>query len=153
MPASALSIPALGAPAHNLGMIVAVVLLARTLDIASLSLGILVASATQLLVQLPGLRGARLRLALGSGVTRSCAASCTLYAPVVLSIVIQNVGIIIDRNLASRTVDEAITWMSKATFLIQLPLGLVSMAISLAVLPTLSQIDARQRARTASSAR
>ena len=60
----------------------------------------------------------------------------------VLSIVISNVGIIIDRNLASRTVDEAITWMSKATFLIQLPLGLVSMAISLAVLPALSQVDA-----------
>ena len=60
----------------------------------------------------------------------------------VLSIVIQNLGIIIDRNFASRTAPEAITWMTKATFLVQLPLGLVSMAISLAVLPTLSQMDA-----------
>ena len=135
--------PAMGAPAHNLGVIVAIVLLAGRLDVASLSVGILVASLTQLVVQLPGLRGTRLawRLNWRHPVVRQI---LQLYAPVVLSIVIQNVGIIIDRNLASRTVNEAITWMAKATFLIQLPLGLVSMAISLAVLPTLSQIDAKK---------
>jgi putative peptidoglycan lipid II flippase len=135
--------PAMGAPAHNLGVIVAVLLLARRLDIYSLSVSILVAAATQLLVQLPGLRGTRLtfRLDWRHPVVRRI---LHLYAPVVLSIIVQNVGIIIDRNLASRTVAEAITWMTKATFLIQLPLGLVSMAISLAVLPALSQIDARE---------
>ena len=133
--------PAMGAPAHNLGVIVAVAILAGRLDIASLSVGILVAATTQLLVQLPGLRGMRLSLCLDwrHPVVRRILA---LYAPVVLSIVVQNVGIVIDRNLASRTVNEAITWMTKATFLVQLPLGLVSMAISLAVLPSLSQIDA-----------
>ncbi|MBC7236648.1 MAG: murein biosynthesis integral membrane protein MurJ [Chloroflexi bacterium] len=133
--------PAIGAPAHNLGVIMAVVLLAGKLNIASLSVGILVASVCQLLVQLPGLRGARLRVRLHwrHPVVRRI---LSLYAPVVLSIVVQNVGIVIDRNLASRTVNEAITWMTKATFLVQLPLGLVSMAISLAVLPVLSQIDA-----------
>lgn len=134
--------PSLGAPAHNLGVIVAVVLLAGKLDLASLSVGIVAAATVQLLVQLPGLRGTHLTLQWNwrHPVVRRI---LQLYAPVVLSIVIQNVGIIIDRNLASRTVAEAITWMQKATFLIQLPLGLVSMAISLAVLPTLSQIDAR----------
>lgn len=134
--------PAMGAPAHNLGVIIAVVLLARRLDVASLSIGIVVAALTQFLVQLPGLRGVRLawRFDWRHPVVRRVLG---LYAPVVLSIVIQNIGIIIDRNLASRTVNEAITWMAKATFLIQLPLGLVSMAISLAVLPTLSQMDAR----------
>lgn len=133
--------PAMGAPAHNLGIIIAVMLLAGRLDIASLSVGVLVAAVTQLLVQLPGLRGARLSLRADwrhPAIRRILG----LYAPVILSIVVQNLGIIIDRNLASRTVNEAITWMTKATFLIQLPLGLVSMAISLAVLPTLSQLDA-----------
>jgi len=133
--------PSMGAPAHNLGVILAVVLLSARLGIASLSVSILVAASVQLLVQLPGLRGVRLSLRLNwrHPVVRRI---LQLYAPVVLSIVISNVGIIIDRNLASRTVEEAITWMSKATFLIQLPLGLVSMAISLAVLPALSQVDA-----------
>ncbi|MFP3897522.1 MAG: murein biosynthesis integral membrane protein MurJ [Anaerolineales bacterium] len=135
--------PAMGAPAHNLGVIVAVVLLAGRLDIASLSVGILVAATMQFLVQLPALRGTNLsfRLRWRHPVVHRILA---LYAPVVLSIVVQNMGIIIDRNLASRTAEEAITWMTKATFLIQLPLGLVSMAISLAVLPTLSRIDAEQ---------
>lgn len=135
--------PAMGAPAHNLGVIVAVVLLAGRLDIASLSVGILVASVMQLLVQLPALRGTRLSLRFQwrHPIVRRI---LKLYAPVVLSIVVQNVGIIIDRNLASRTAEEAITWMTKATFLTQLPQGLVSMAISLAVLPTLSRIDAGQ---------
>ena len=136
--------PSMGAPAHNLGLILGVLLLARRFDIASLSLAVLVAATTQLLVQLPGLRGVRLSVHPNwrHPVVRRI---LQLYAPVVLSIVISNVGIVIDRNLASRTAPEAITWMSKATFLIQLPLGLVSMAISLAVLPTLSQIDARER--------
>lgn len=133
--------PSMGAPAHNLGLIVAVILLAARLDIYSLSLAVMVAAAAQLFVQLPGLRGARLVFHFDwrHPVVRRI---LKLYAPVVLSIVVANIGIIIDRNLASRTVNEAITWMSKATFLIQLPLGLVSMAISLAVLPTLSQMDA-----------
>jgi len=146
--------PALGAPAHNLGVIVAVLLLATRLQVPALSVAIVVAACTQLIVQLPGLRGVQLRLSFDwrHPVIRRL---LTLYAPVVLSIVIQNVGIIIDRNLASRTIAEAITYMNKATFLIQLPLGPVSMAISLAVLPTLSQLDAvRDRERfTATLAR
>ncbi|MHB1357100.1 MAG: murein biosynthesis integral membrane protein MurJ [Anaerolineae bacterium] len=134
--------PSLGAPAHNLGMIVAVVLLAQRVSIDSLSLGVLVASFTQLLTQLPGLKGTRIRIVFDwhNPVVRRI---LRLYAPVVLSVIISNIGIIIDRNLASRTTVEAITWMNKATFLIQLPLGLVSMAIALAVLPSLSQIDAK----------
>lgn len=135
--------PALGAPAHNLGLIVAVLLLARRLDIASLSVAVLAAALAQLLLQLPGLRGTRLQLCFDwrHPVVRRIMA---LYAPVVLSIVVSNAGIIVDRILASYTVEQAITWMAKATFLIQLPLGLVSMAISLAVLPVLSQINARE---------
>lgn len=64
-----------------------------------------------------------------------------LYAPVALSLIISNIGIVIDRNLASRTTEQAIAWMMDATYFIQFPLGLVSMAISLAILPTLSRID------------
>lgn len=134
--------PSMGAPAHNLGMIVAVVLLARRLDIDSLSIGVLAAAFTQLLTQLPGLKGAHIRPVFDWR-NPVVGRILKLYAPVVLSVVISNIGIIIDRNLASRTTVEAITWMNKATFLIQLPLGLVSMAVALAVLPSLSQINAR----------
>ncbi len=134
--------PAMGGSAHNLGMIVTVLALSDRLDVSSLALGVVVAATAQLLVQLPGLRGARLRVRVDwhHPVVRRI---LRLYAPVVLSIVVANVGIVIDRNLASRTLPQALTWMTRATELIQISLGLVSMAISMAVLPTLSQIDAR----------
>jgi len=133
--------PSMGAPAHNLGMILGVLLLADLMGIRSLSVGVLLAAGIQLLVQLPGLRGTRLVPCLRFD-HPVIGRILKLYAPVLLSIVVANVGILIDRRFASQTAQEAITWMAKATYLIQLPLGLVSMAISLAVLPSLSQIDA-----------
>ncbi|MDI9546479.1 MAG: lipid II flippase MurJ, partial [Chloroflexota bacterium] len=44
-----------------------------------------------------------------------------------------------DRRLASGTGEQSIAWMSNATTLQQMPLGLVSVAIALAALPRLSQ--------------
>ncbi len=134
--------PALGGAAHNLGMIVAVLAFGRQWGVPSLAVGVVVAAAAQFLVQLPGLRGAHLRPRVDwhhPAIRRIL----RLYAPVILSIVVSNVGTVIDRNLASRTVPQALTWMTRATELTQISLGLVSMAISMAVLPTLSQINAR----------
>ena len=45
----------------------------------------------------------------------------------------------LDRRLASGTGAESIAWMANATTLQQMPLGLISVAISLAALPRLSQ--------------
>lgn len=94
--------PALGGSAHNLGLIVTVLVLAGRLDVSSLAVGVVVAAAAQLLVQLPGLRGTRLRLRFDwrHPVIRRI---LKLYAPVLLSIIVANAGIIINRNLASRT--------------------------------------------------
>jgi putative peptidoglycan lipid II flippase len=62
-----------------------------------------------------------------------------LYLPIVLGLVISQIGIVIDSSLASRTGGESIAWMDFATRLIQFPIGMVSAAVSLAILPTLSQ--------------
>jgi putative peptidoglycan lipid II flippase len=45
----------------------------------------------------------------------------------------------LDRRLATSTHPQSIPWMASATTLQQLPLGLISIAISLAALPRLSQ--------------
>jgi putative peptidoglycan lipid II flippase len=63
-----------------------------------------------------------------------------LYVPVALGLVISQVGIAIDRNLASRTGEQSIAWMQNATTLVQFPLGLVAVAVSTAVLPSLSRL-------------
>jgi putative peptidoglycan lipid II flippase len=56
-------------------------------------------------------------------------------------LVISSAQVAIDRRLASSTGESSIAWMRDATTLIQLPHGLVAVAISLAVLPTLSRLS------------
>jgi putative peptidoglycan lipid II flippase len=130
--------PALGGSVFNAGIILAALLLAGRLGVASLCLGILFGSILQLVVQLPGLRDVRLSFRPNlahPGLRRMV----SLYLPVALGLVISQVGIAIDRNLASRTGEQSIAWMQNATTLVQFPLGLVAVAISTAVLPSLSR--------------
>ena len=130
--------PAFGAAIYNAGIITCALLLADKVNIYSLGLGILLGAMLQLAMLLPDLRDVKFAfsLDLSHPALRRIAG---LYLPIVLGLVISQIGIAIDRNLASRTGEESIAWMQYATRLIQLPIGLVSAAISLAILPTLSQ--------------
>jgi len=134
--------PAMGAAIYNAGMIISVLLLAPRIGVSALSVGVLLGGFLQLAVQIPGLRGMKLSPSLDWS-HPALRRILRLYAPVALSLIISNLGIFIDRSLASRTAEQAITWMDDATSLFQYPLGLISMAISVAILPTLSRIDAR----------
>jgi putative peptidoglycan lipid II flippase len=130
--------PAFGASVFNAGIIVGALLMSDRIGIASLSLGVLLGSVLQLAIQLPGLRDLRLSFSLDfshPGLRRMAG----LYVPVALGLVVSQVGIAIDRNLASRTGEQSIAWMQNATTLVQFPLGLVAVAIATAVLPSLSR--------------
>ncbi len=130
--------PAFAAPALNLAVIAVALLLAHRIGISSLALGMSLGALGLLLWQAAGLRDLSLRprlLPLHSGVGRVV----RLYAPVVLGLVVSAVGIVIDRNLASRTGVGSIAAMSYATTLVQFALGVVGAAISLAILPVLSR--------------
>lgn len=131
--------PAFGAAAFNATVIVVGGLLAKPLQIYSLALGVLAGAGIQLAIQLPDLPRAHLRFKIDlshPGLRRIG----RLYLPIVLGLVVSNIGVVIDRNLASRTGPGSIAWMRYATTLIQAPLGLVSVAVSLAALPSLSQL-------------
>ncbi|MGQ9682067.1 MAG: murein biosynthesis integral membrane protein MurJ [Anaerolineae bacterium] len=132
--------PALASAVYNLGVILAALFLASRFQIAALSLGVVLGALLQLLIVLPGLRGLplRVRFDLRHPALRRIV---LLYLPVIASLIVANLGIVIDRNLASRTVDQAIAWMKYATFLVQLPLGLVSVAIATATLPALARLS------------
>lgn len=138
-------LPSFTTSAYNLGIILGALALTPALGPMSLVAGVLLGAALQVLLQLPGLRGAvggMVRIDLRHpGVRRILA----LYAPVALGIGFSVAGIVLDRNLASRLDASVIPTMRYATTLIQLPLGLVAAAVSFAVLPTLSrQADARE---------
>lgn len=133
--------PAFGAAVFNLGIIIAVPLLSGRLDALSLAVGVVLGSFLQLLVQIPDLKDVRFRfhLDLSDPALRRI---LVLYSPIALGLLISNAQIAIDRRLASATGASSIAWMGRATTLIQLPHGLVAVAISLAVLPTLSRLSA-----------
>ncbi len=107
--------------------------------IAAAAFGWLLGSLAQLLLQLPGMRGARLRFTIN---WRHPAVKqiSKLYAPVMFSLIMD---ILLIRpfsySLASQTGDGSIGYMNWATTLIQFPQGLVASAISVAILPTLAR--------------
>lgn len=133
-------LPAFVMVTFNAGMILGIVLLHERMGINSLAAGALIGALGQVVVQLPGLRGARLRagLSLQHPAVRRIV---RLYGPVALGIGFSIVGTLIDRWLASGF-EAALGTMRYATTLIQFPLGLVASAVSLAVLPTLSRQSA-----------
>jgi putative peptidoglycan lipid II flippase len=133
--------PAFGAAVFNLGIVIAAPLLAGKLDAFSLAVGVLLGSLLQLVIQIPDLQDVRFRINLDLS-HPALRRILTLYLPIALGLVVSNVQIAIDRRLASSTGESSIAWMDRATTLIQLPHGLVAVAISLAVLPTLSRFSA-----------
>jgi putative peptidoglycan lipid II flippase len=139
------TLPAFTAAVFNASIVVVALVLAGLLGwgVESLALGLLVGSVMQVALQLPGLRGARLRFSLDWH-HPDLRRIVRLYTPVVLGLAVSQVGILIDRNLASRTGEQSIAWMRYATTLVQFPLGLVSVAIAMAILPTLSRLASPQ---------
>jgi putative peptidoglycan lipid II flippase len=110
--------------------------------IVAVTLGWLVGSVAQLILQMPGLRGARLNPTLRWN-HPALKQIAVLYAPVMASLVMDTLVIrTFSYNLASQTGEGSIGYMTWATTLIQFPQGLVATAISIAILPTLSRQSA-----------
>lgn len=133
--------PAFASAVFN-GMIVLVTLVFHArLGITAVAVGWLVGAGVQLALQAPGLRDARLRIRL-RGILASPGVRTIglLYIPVMASLALD---VLVNRtfsyNLASSTGEGSISYMSWATTLIQFPQGLVAIAISAAILPTLSR--------------
>jgi putative peptidoglycan lipid II flippase len=129
---------ALGAAVFNLGIIIAAPLLAHSIGIYALPLGVVGGGLLQIGLMLPGLRDVRLRL---SARWRHPAVRriLRLYLPIALGLIVTQVQIIVDGRWASATGAQSVSWMRYATTLIQMPLGLVPVAVSLAALPMMSQ--------------
>ena len=108
--------------------------------ITAAAMGWLLGAVAYMLLQLPGLRGASLRLTLNwqHPAIRKIG---LLYLPVMFSLVLDILVIrIFSYNLATEIMnDGGVTIMNLATTLIQFPQGLVATAISIAILPTLSR--------------
>ena len=132
------SIPALATAVYNLGIVVAAPLLAGRIGIASLAIGVLAGSMVQFGLMAWDVRRAGLRFTVRWS-HPALARIVRLYLPIAAGLIVAQFQVGLDRRLASGTGVQSIAWMSKATTLQQLPLGMISVAISLAALPRLSQ--------------
>ena len=138
--------PALAAALYNLGIVLAAPLLAQRLGIHSLIVGILIGSGLQCLLMGWDLRQAGLPFRPNFDWRHPALRKIlALYLPIAAGLVITLFQVGLDRRLASGISAESIAWMRYATTLQQLPLGLISVAISLAALPRLSQYFAAQQ--------
>lgn len=137
------SYTAISGAVFNLGIVILTPLLARYIDIYVLPLGIVAGSLFQLAVTVPGLRDLRIRLSAmwGHPAVRRIG---RLYVPIALGLIVTQFQIIVDGRWASAAGEQSVSWMGFATTLIQLPLGLVPVAVSLAALPSLSQFAVEQ---------
>lgn len=131
------ALPAFSPAVYNGAIILAALALHPVLGVEALVAGVVLGAAVQLVLQASALQVWRFRPAFG--LTRpEVRTVLRLYAPVALGMVVTIIGIVIDRNLASRLDDGSMTIMGYATRLIQFPLGLIGVALSSAVLPTLT---------------
>ncbi len=132
--------PAFLGAVSNATLVIVVVLLGRSpLKERSLAVGLLAGSLMQIVFQLGDLRDAQLRFIsplAGHPALRTIGA---LYLPIGLGLIVDQMAVALSFNLASRTGPSGIAWMKQAATLIQLPLGMIVTAISIAILPALSR--------------
>jgi putative peptidoglycan lipid II flippase len=136
------ALPAFATATYNLGIIVGVLLLAGALGYQALPVGLVLGALAQFLLQASGLRAFwrayRPRIDLSDpGLRRILKLAGTVAA----GLLVTATGQLIDRNLALRLPDGSLTSMEYATRVIQVPLGIVGLAVSFAILPTLSRFN------------
>ncbi|MBV9581020.1 MAG: murein biosynthesis integral membrane protein MurJ [Chloroflexi bacterium] len=135
-------LPAFSTAAYNIGIIVGVLLLAQTLGYSALPVGLIIGALAQFLLQASGLRrfwrAYRPHIDLSDPAVRRI---LSLAGTVAAGLVVTAVGSLIDRNLALRLPEGNLTSMDYATRIIQFPLGIVGLAVSYAILPTLSRLN------------
>jgi putative peptidoglycan lipid II flippase len=130
--------PAFIGAAANAAIILTALLLERRFGLSSMAIGTLVGAVLQVAIQLPGMRDARLSIVCGLH-HPALRRVGRLYLPVLTSLVVDKAAEMLSYRLASGISDPAIARMGYAAQIIQFPLGLVSAAVSVAILPTLSQ--------------
>lgn len=131
--------PSFMAAAFNCGIIAAVITLSKPLGLPALALGVVLGAAWQLCLQLAGARRVGFRLHPAWHYDPEVRQAFRLAAPVLLSLLVGQAQVVLDSYFASQTGERSLAWMASATTLVQLPLGLVATAVSLASLPELSR--------------
>jgi len=136
------TVTAFATAVYNVGIIAGVLLLGATLGVTALALGLVIGAAAQCLLQASGLRdfwrAFRPAVDLRDPALRRI---LVLGGTVATGMLVTIAGQLIDRNLASHLPEGSLSSMQYATTVVQFPLGIVGLAVSFAVLPTLAHFS------------
>lgn len=132
--------PALAPVCYNLGIIAGAVFLAEGHGVEGLAWGVVGGAAAHLVVQAPALRASGMRWTpsfdvLSEGVQEVL----RLMGPRVLGLAASQLNFLAAIFFASFVSDEAISALNYAFLMMMMPVGVIGMAISTAVFPTLAQ--------------
>src|SRR5207245_2742488 len=133
---------AIGPAVLNVGMIAAVVLLARHLEppILSLALGVLLGGIGQLLVQVPELRACGLLVTPSAELRHPAIGRITrLLLPSVFGLAAVQVMVFVNTLLASFLSEGSISYLYYADRVMEFPLGVFGIALASASLPVMAR--------------
>jgi len=144
-------VPAMSSTFFNLGSIVGGLSLAWVFPrlgqpaIAGMAWGTLIGGALQLLMQLPTLRqvGFRFRWTCNPadpGLRRIL----LLMLPATIGLSATQINIFVNTNFAAGCVEGSVSWLNYAFRLVQLPIGLFGVALSIAIMPILARQAAQK---------
>lgn len=144
------AVPALASSFYNLGSIIGGVTIAWWIDptfgpraLVGMAIGTLIGGFLQMAVQFPSLRkvGFRFHLDFGWG-DPQVRRVLVLMLPAVIAASAVQVNVMVNSVFASYLGDGAVSWLSYAFRLMQLPLGIFGVAIATVTLPAVSKIAA-----------
>jgi putative peptidoglycan lipid II flippase len=132
--------PALSTAVRNLTIIIGAVALSAPLGVESMAWGTTAGALAIVLIQIWPLARAGALPILGLDLRHPALRQMlALYVPVFLGLLFNSAAVVVDRGLAWGAGEHALGAMRYATTLVQLVLGIVAAAISLASLPALSR--------------
>ncbi len=144
-------VPAMSSTFFNLGSIVGGLSLAWLLPkfgqpaIAGMAWGTLIGGALQLLMQLPTLCQVGFRLLLNFNPTDpGLRRILLLMLPATIGLSATQINIFVNTNFAASCAQGSVSWLNYAFRLVQLPIGVFGVALSIAVMPVLAKQAAQK---------
>lgn len=132
--------PALSTAVRNLAIVVVTALFGARWGVEAMAWGTVLGAAMIIVIQIPPLiRHGILPVPAFDWKHPALRQMGWLYVPVFIGLLFNSAAVIIDRGLAWGAGENAVGAMRYATTLVQLTLGIVAAAISLAALPTLAR--------------
>ncbi len=133
---------------YNVAIIAGAVLLAPSLGVQGLAIGVVVGSLAHLLVQLPGLRRIGFRYepvaALADDRARQ---TLRLMAPRAVGLGASQITFVVVTSLATMLGTGAVTAYNAAFTLLQIPVGVIGVPLGVVVFPSLARVAAAGRER------